>query len=342
MEKYLYISLVLCLSVACTRTESTRYDRSALRVKTMVVAEQTECASSSRYVGTIEAAHAVPLSMQTSGRVQHIYVKNGVSVRKGQTMVVLDDSQAQNALRTADATLRHAQDGYDRTAKVYDKGVVSDQKMVEIESELAQAKAMYAAAKQRVSECTMIAPCDGIVSDLNLEIGQTVIPGVKICSVMDVSGFSVRFTVPETEVNGLGSTGVAECAAVDSTFPIIVVERNYIANALTHSYDIVAEIEGGADVLMAGMVAKVQITNPQSDITNLPSAIIIPASCVLLKPEGYTVWVKEGGVAVRRLITTDGYRANGICISSGLAVGDSLITDGYQKLYNGCKVIENQ
>ena len=253
-----------------------RYDRSALCVKTMVVEEQTECASSSRYVGTIEAAHAVPLSMQTSGRVQHIYVKNGVSVQKGQTMVVLDDSQAQNALRTADATLRHAQDGYDRTAKVYDKGVVSDQKMVEIESELAQAKAMYAGAKQRVAECTMIAPCDGIVSDLNLEIGQTVIPGVKICSVMDVSGFSVRFTVPETEVNGLGSTGVAECAAVDSTFPIIVVERNYIANALTHSYDIVAEIEGGADVLR--LKCKSPIRNQTSPIFHLPS-LSLPHVC---------------------------------------------------------------
>ncbi len=53
------------------------------------------------------------------------------------------------------------------------------------------------------------------------------------------------------------------------------------------------------------------------------------------------MWVAENGQAVRRLITVNGYMADGVCVTEGLQAGDHLITNGYQKLYNGCKVIED-
>ena len=51
------------------------------------------------------------------------------------------------------------------------------------------------------------------------------------------------------------------------------------------------------------------------------------------------MWVIEQGAAVRRGIVTAGYQADGVRVSEGLQAGDSLITEGYQKLYNGCKVV---
>ena len=34
-----------------------------------------------------------------------------------------------------------------------------------------------------------------------------------------------------------------------------------------------------------------------------------------------------------------GYLADGVKVSSGLQAGDTVVTEGYQKLYNGCNVI---
>ena len=90
---------------------------------------------------------------------------------------------------------------------------------------------------------------------------------------------------------------------------------------------------------MSGMVGKVQIANKKSELKNQHPSIVIPANCVLLKPEGPTVWVVEQGSAVRRDITVAGYQASGVRVQSGLQEGDTLIIEGYQKLYNGCKVI---
>ena len=207
---------------------------------------------------------------------------------------------------------------------------------------MAQAKSLYLAAKKRLEECSLTAPCDGVVNGLTIEKGQTVIPGTKICSILDISGFNVRFTVPEAEIRELGTKGEVECAAVNAVFPVTIREKSVAANTLTHTYDVVAHITGGTDVLMTGMVAKVQIaqmTNDKCQMAN--NDIVIPAQCILLTPDGHTVWVAENGVAVRRTITIDGYQADGVRVKSGLQAGDTLITEGYQKLYKDCKIIED-
>lgn len=339
MEKKIwFIGLAAICLVACSKSNGTSETDRALRVQTTVVSATTD-PSYLRYAGTVECRQQIPLSVQTTGRVVSVPVKNGTMVHKGQVLLTIDDTQARNALHTAEATLRHAQDGYDRIVKVHEKGVVSDQKLVEIESELAQAKALHAAAKRQVEECTLHAPCNGLINGLNIVPGQSVIPDVTLCTIMDLTGFQVRFTVPENEVSRVGESGMMECAAVDSVFPVTVMERNLQGNALTHTYEVVAAIEGGEEILMAGMIAVVKISNVQSPISNV---IVIPAACVSLMPEGHTVWVAENGQAVRRLITVNGYMADGVCVTEGLQVGDHLITNGYQKLYNGCKVIEDE
>ena len=330
---------VLCL-VACGHRDDSQREQAPLKVKTMVLSPATG-GMTSRYVGTIEPIRETPLSLQSVGRVVSISAKNGQRVKKGQTLMAIDNTQAMNALQTAEASLKHAQDGYDRVSKVHSKGVVSDQKMVEIESQLAQAKSLYAAAKQQLAECTLKAPCDGIMDGLKAEKGQTLIPGAKVCSILDVSSFSVRFTVPEGEIKGLTGeriSGLVECAAVDTVLPIEITEKSVTANPVTHTYDVVAKIKGGKEILMNGMVAKVMIHGGKHQSSE---EIVVPAGCILLKPEGPTVWVVEQGEAVRREITTGGYLSSGVRVTSGLNPGDSLIVEGYQKLYKGCKVVCN-
>ena len=335
MEKYLYIVLAALVLTACGQHEGAKKELRPIKVKTMVVAPQTNGATS-RYVGTIEAIHETPLSMQTTGRVENVNVKNGQRVHKGQVLLTVDNTQAVNALTGAEAALKYAQDAYNRVSKVHSKGVVSDQQMVEIESKLTQAKSLYEAAKRRVEECRLMAPCDGVVDGLNIEKGQTVLPDVTLCSLLDVTGFNVRFTVPEAEINSLPQSGEMECAAVGETFPVTLSEKRVAANRVTHTYDVLARVQGGADVLRTGMVGKVKLESKRREANG--EGIVIPARCILLKPEGHTVWVAEQGRAVRRDITIDGYQADGVRVKDGLLPGDRLIIDGYQKLYQGCNV----
>lgn len=304
-----------------------------------MVVEPQSVHSSSRYVGVIEAIHETPLSMQTTGRVLNLDCRDGGLVRKGQILVRVDSTRAVNSLRAAEASLKHAEDGYQRAKQVHAKGGVTDQQLVEIESQLTQARSMYALAKQQVEECTLRAPHDGVISNLTLSVGQNVLPGVRLLSLLDVSALLVRFSVPESEIGAIsvGDNGIMECPAVNVIRTITIAEKSINANQITHSYDVKASITGNCSQLMPGMVAKVKSNLNATDDNQL---LTIPSHCVLLMPEGPTVWVVEQGIAHRRSIVVDGYCADGVCVRQGLNVGDTLIIEGYQKLYNDCPVIQ--
>lgn len=347
MQKELILSIVL-LFASCSAHEKAQKEQAPIRVEMTVVAPQTDN-SASRYVGTIVPLHETALSIQTTGRVKEIKCKNGDKVQKGQVLLRVEDTQARNALNTAESALRQAQDGYDRVKQVHEKGAVTDQKLVEVESQLARAKSAYAMARQQLNECTLTAPGNGVISGLSLEIGQAVIPGMKIMTLLDQSALCVRFTVPEGEVRNikvnagrLNQSGEVECAAVDTILPISITEKSVTANPVTHTYEVTARVLGGTDVLLPGMVGKVRLkgTENEKQGANEPENIIVPAHCIQLMPAGHTVWVVEQGRARRREITIGGYQAGGVLVQSGLQVGDTLITEGYQKIYNDCLVTE--
>lgn len=336
MERFGIIVFLALSLVGCAKQDNAHRERTALRVRTMVVAPQQQSVTL-RYVGTIEAIREVPLSLQTSSRIEALYVHNGERVRAGQLLLQTDSIQAKNAMLSTLASLQRAQDGYARVKQVHEKGVVTDQKMVEVESQLAQARALYEAALQQLKECSLVAPCAGVISGLNVERGQHIIPGQSLCTLLDVSAFRVVFTVPEAEIGGVKGSGTVNCSAIDASFPITITEKNPSANVLTHTYDVVARVQGGTDVLLPGMVATVQM-EPSAATSQPSGSIVIPARCVLMKPEGPTVWVVEQGKVFRRAITVDGYLADGVKVSDGLLAGDIVVTEGYQKLYNGCEV----
>ena len=159
MERFgIIVLLALCLA-GCAKQDNARYERPALRVRTLVVTPQQQTASS-RYVGSIEAIREVPLSLHMNSRIEAVYVHNGERVRAGQVLMLLDSTQAKNAVLSTQASLHRAQDAHARVKQVHEKGVVTDQKMVEVESQLAQAQAMYEAALQQLKECSLVA-CRG-------------------------------------------------------------------------------------------------------------------------------------------------------------------------------------
>ena len=330
-KQIILLAFSLCLA-ACAIKNDKPQEAAPIPVRALVVSDSLH-ATCSRYVGTIEAASETPLSMQSAGRVLAVYCKEGDRVRKGQVLLRIDSTQAVNALRSAEASLHHAQDGYNRAKQVHEKRAITDQKMVEIESQLAQARSLYQAARQQLHECTLVAPCQGVVSGLDIRVGQTLVPGIRIATILDISAYSVRFTVPEAEVGNISvnQIGLLECVAVNDTFPIVITERGIKANALAHTYEMAARIEGNTSVLMSGMIGKVVLPNHSSS-----TGIALPSNCILLMPQGATVWVAEQGVAKRRDITIGGYQADGVLVTEGLHPGDTVICEGYQKMYNGC------
>ena len=333
------VCVCLLLITACGRVSEQKPALQPIPVRVQVVTAGV-ATSPSRYVGTVEAVRETPLSVQTGGRVLSVHVKDGEYVKKGQVLLCVDSAQALNAVRSTQAVYEQAKDGYERAKQVYDKGAVTDQKMVEIESQYTQARSLYDAARQQLGECTLRAPQDGVISGWKIQPGQSVLPAIRIGVILDLSAYQVLFTVPETEIGmvTIGQRGEMDCAAVGKSYEIQVTEKSMKADPVAHTYTVSARVSGTTDSrLMPGMVAKCRLdghTNAQQE--NIE--IVIPNRCVLLTKNGPTVWIAADGKAERRAIRTGRYKSDGVEVTDGLHAGDTLIIDGYQKLYNGCKL----
>ena len=334
---FILFTLLLCLS-SCGLKSTDQQQVKPIYVETLTIAEQKQINAHS-YVGKMEESASIPVSSPIGGTVTELNVSNGEQVKEGQVLLVIDSIQAYNSWQIALATLQQATDGFQRAQQVFEQGGVTEQKMVELRSQLQQAQSMLAIARKRLDDCTITAPRDGIVADCDLQIGQNIAPAVPIITLLDIQEYKVAFDVPEKDIStiSIGDQGNMSIEALQvSNIPIRVTEKNLMANRLSHTYTVTATLtHAAASVkrqLLPGMVGKIQLQ------TQAVEGIIIPATCIHTQTHSTVVWVVDNGKAMRRQIEVGPYTADGVLVTSGLSIGDIIITSGYQKMYNGAPV----
>lgn len=333
MESKLGI-LILCLCLsACGLREQKSQTIRPIAVEVKVMEEETSVALHT-YVGEIEEKSSVALSAPMAGRVLAVHVERGAQVQAGQVLLSIDSTQAVNARRSAEAMLRQAEDGYARACVLYKEGGITEQKRVEIETQLTQARSVYASALRMVEDCQLTAPVAGIVSECRTKVGETVAPGLPLVTIINMDGFMVRFSVPEAEIVHIhvGDKASLQVPASGLTnLSVTITDKSLIPNRLAHTYEVVGALQKHAD-LLPGMMAKVQM---ESDIV---SGFILPQECIQILPDGAKVWVVENGYAIRKNITIGQYIHEGILITDGISLSDKVITRGYQKLWQGAEI----
>lgn len=318
---------------ACGLREQQSHTVRPIAVEVQTMEQQTSVARHT-YVGEIEEKSSVALSAQAAGRVEQIYIERGARVSAGQVLLTIDSTQAANARRSAEAVLRQAEDGYARACVLYKEGGITEQKRVEIESQLMQARSMYASASRMVDECRVVAPVAGIVAECRAKVGETVAPGLPLLTIMNMDGFVVRFHVPETEIARvkIGDKAMMQVAAIHADeLPVVITEKSLIPNKLAHSYALVAAVQGKTN-LLPGMMAKVTLA---SDIV---TGYVLPQHCIQMLPGGAKVWVTNNNTALRKDIEVGQYVTDGVLVTAGIEQGDKIITKGYQKLWQGAEI----
>lgn len=337
MNSNTIITAALCaVLVACGSKPRTA---SALLVETETAAASSVAAGRT-YVGEVEAATSTPVSFTGMGAVERVLVSEGQRVARGQTLAIMDATQPRNTLAAAEAALSQAHDAYARMKTLHDQQALSDMDWVEVQSKVAQAEATVAAAKKAIADCTLLAPCAGVIGKNPMESGTTALPSQPVCTILDISAVKVRAAVPEREVAAIAASTPARitvAALGGRTFQGAAIEKGVEADATTRTYSIRVRVPNADRQLLPGMVAEVALGT--AGAAGAAEQITVPVRAVQQDARGRLfVWTVAGGKAHRTTVSTGPTAGNRIAIASGLQPGDRVITAGYQKVSEGSTV----
>ncbi|MCM1222991.1 MAG: efflux RND transporter periplasmic adaptor subunit, partial [Lachnospiraceae bacterium] len=239
----------------------------------------------------------------------------------------------------AQATLREAQDAYERMKKLHDANALPDMQWVAVQEKLKQAQSAAAIARKEMDDANIYSPVSGVVAAKLADVGQTVAPGIPVVEILDVSSLKAKISVPEADLPIMKAGTAATVSAAGRQYSAKLAEKGVAANPLSRNYDIKFLIANPDGNISPGMICSLALEAEPSTQSS-PAEIVLPPQAVVLDWDNTPfVWVKKGGKAARLQVETAGLDSRGIIISGGLSASDSIIVEGQQKLSSGLDVV---
>ena len=342
MNKCILGLLTVLMACSCSEKKGDG-GKAPTRVKTEVVG-MSASNGQQQYVGIVEEREATAVSFTGMGVVKRVLVNEGQAVSRGQLIAEMDDTQARNLLSGAEAQMNQANDALERYKMLHDNGSLPEVQWVEIQSKVAQAKSQYEVAKKNLADCRLTAPVSGIIGKKLVGAGETAMPSQAVVTILDISSVKVKVSIPESEISGI-TASTASTISVEAAQKQVSggkIEKGIQADALTHTYEVRINVQNGDRKLLPGMVANVSLTPALPTSLKLEgSNCTLPVTAVQKRADGTLfIWtVAEDSTAHRMTVTTNETQGNRIVISSGIENGQRVVTEGYQKLSEGTKVI---
>ena len=365
MKRYVFLLLAVLAVISCSENKKVE-QKAPIRVETLVV-EPGVIDNAQPYVGIVEEREATAVSFTSMGVVKRILVKEGQMVRRGQLLAEMDPTtssntvevahaslnQAKDMVKQAEATYNQAKDAYDRMKLLHDNGSLPEVKWIEAETRLAQATLALSTARSGVASATaaekiarkgladtrIYAPVSGVIGKKQLVAGETALPSQAVVNILDISTVKVKVAVPETEIGSInaGTSSSIKVDAIRRSYRGGRIEKGVEADALTHTYDIRINVANGDFKLLPGMVANVSFDPGTQAIGRQ----LIPVTSVQKKSDGTLfVWTVDSKNAAHRTKVTIGEtHGNYVTVVDGLGKGQRIVTEGYQKLSEGTKVV---
>jgi RND family efflux transporter MFP subunit len=308
--------------------------------------------------GTIRAHQVSAVASRTMGTVTAIHVKEGDTVKAGDLLLTIDDRDAAQRVKAAEAGYREALKALEsaeqqasltditskRYKKLHDEKVITPQEFDQIETTrnvarldrerageaVSRAKALLEEARVHQGFTRIRAPFSGVVSARKIDKGNMTVPGGPLFIVEDTSRFKIEASVDERLSGRLkqGTTIKIRMDASGEDVKGIITKVVPAIDPATRSFTIEAEVGGRS--LKSGLYGKVFIPDGSRE------AILVPGPAVVEKGQLTGVYtVDEKGVISYRLIRTGKPYGSQIEVMSGLRAGDTIIVEGVQKAIDG-------
>jgi multidrug efflux system membrane fusion protein len=310
-------------------------------------------------LGTVTPAATVTVKTQLSGQLMSVGFTEGQVVKKGQFLAQVDPRPYQQQLAQAEATaakdraqLVNVRMDLKRYQTLLAQDSVSRQQVDtqaalvgQLEAQVKADEAAVGAQKLNLAYTRIVSPISGKVGLRQVDAGNYVTAGDAngLVTVAQVAPIDVAFTLPEDVV-----PKVNQQLARHARLAVEVYDRaqsQVLARGSLATLDNLIDTTTGTVRAKArfanddGALFPNQFVNVHLTVEVLKGAVIVPTSAVLRGQNGMFVYVVDRARTVHiRPVTPGPAQGERTAILSGLSAGETVATDGTDRLREGMTV----
>lgn len=291
--------------------------------------------------GTVDAENNVVVAPQIPGLVTKIYVNEGDAVQAGQLLAETDNSAYAAQIAAIQPQLELAKDVFLRQERLWEQKIGSEVQYLQAKTQVDALTKQINAVQAQIELTKVKAPISGVVDHIGARVGQfaTAQNPDPCFRIVNLASLKVKSEVAETYANK-----VKKGNKVMLYFPDIATEIEgsisftaKFISPMTRTFTAEASLSGSNEMLRPNMVSVMKIVDYEN-----PAAILAPLNIIQNENNMQYVYVavNENGVltARRRAITVGQVYAGNAELTSGLSIGDKLITTGYAELTEGMAI----
>jgi multidrug efflux system membrane fusion protein len=310
-----------------------------------------------RVIGSAEAYSTVAIRSQTTGQLINVNFREGDEVREGQVLFELDRRPLEAAVEQAQANLErdmaqaaNAEVQAKRLQELVTRGIAPREQadtartsVTALNATVEADRAALASAKVALQYATITAPISGRTGALMVHQGNLVRANdaTPLVTINQVAPISVTFAIPESrlpEFNRYRGRGTLQVSATPPNDDVPALGRiAFVDNAVdqtTGTIRIKGTFPNQDRRLWPGQFVNVVVT-----LTTDPAAIVVPSTAVQDGQAGPYVFAVRGDQSVEmRPVTVARTRGAESVIASGVAPGDTVVTDGHLRLVPGSRI----
>ena len=285
----------------------------------------------------IESVHEAYISPEVNGQIDEIMVKEGDRVKKGELLAQLNSDIIQDNIRELKTSLEMASFTYKKQKSLWEKHIGSELQYLQAKTNFESLQNKLKTLQTQYQRSFIKSPIDGYVDAIDLKVGEMAIPGQRFFHVVNLSKLYVNAQISEAYLPIIHEGDPVEVRF--PAFPSILLHKKVyrigkVINKQSRTFKLQLRINNPHNLLKPNLMAIIRI----KDYTN-PKAVVVPSYILREDILGYYLYVvsKENGqqIAQKRYVKIGKSFKKKTEVISGLKVGETIVTQGYNNVTNG-------
>ena len=291
--------------------------------------------------GSVKSDQLISIFPEFSGVIKNIYVKSGDDVKKGQSLIKIDDGGLKEQLSQLEIKYELTKTTFERQKRLWEQKIGSEIQFLETKSMFEAQKQAINQLKKQIQKTLIQAPFSGTIDNVIVKLGEVVYPGrSNLMMLLNMDNLYVESNVPEKYISSIktGNKVILEFPLIGKSVSSTVRQSGNYIHPINRTFKIEIDVKTNDFEVKPNLNSKVKINDYSNE-----KALMINQNIISVdsnnKEYVYKLYTKNNKDYVSKTtIETGKNDGKNIEVISGLNQGDLIVSEGIRKLVDNSRV----